>query len=194
MRLFLHILFLFALSVLVESCDKTDVYEEKAKTLDSLNGAINSMANELLRTDTIVLKKSIARFNWYKQFIQQNINDTVTKAEADNLQHFYASGNNLERFSENRKLILERANLINTQIVNLTEDIKTKKADKDQISKFTVHERSAAGKLIEAGYNQQKLFHSGMEEFTTSLKGVELLIRSRNNGELPTIVKDSINL
>ena len=194
MRLFFHILFLCALTSLVGSCDKTDVYEEKSKTLDSLSGAVNSMANELLKVDTIVLKKSVARYTWYKQFIQQNITDTITKTEADNLQHFYASGQNLENFSENRKQILLRATLVNSQVLKLTEDIKSKKPNKEQVIKFTGHEKLEAAKLIEAGYLQQKLYHTGLEEFSTSLKGVELLIRSRNNGELPIIIKDSINL
>jgi hypothetical protein len=76
----------------------------------------------------------------------------------------------------------------------LAEDIKTKKPDKELVSKFAAFEKSESAKIIEAGYQQQKLFHTGIEEFTNSLKGVELLIKTRNNGELPTIVKDSITL
>jgi len=194
MRVFIHSLFICAFPVLFGACQKTDVYEQKAKTLDSLSGAINSMANELAKIDTILLKKSVARFTWYKQFILQNINDTINKQEADNLQHFYSSGQDLENFAESRKLILERAVLMNSQLEKLAEDIKTKKPDKEQISKFAEYEKTEGAKLIEAGYRQQKLFYTGKEEFTNSLKGVELLIRTRNHGELPVIVRDSITL
>lgn len=194
MRPVIHNFFLCFLLFVCGACHKTDVYAEKTKTLDSLSGAINSMANELTKVDTIVLKKSVMRFIWYKQFINQNINDTITKLEADNLQNFYLSGQNLENFALNRKLILNRAALINSQIVKLEEDIRSKALNEELASKFTNNEKAAAGKLIEEGYRQQKLYHAGQKEFTNSLRGVELLIRSRNSGELPTIVKDTIIL
>jgi hypothetical protein len=62
------------------------------------------------------------------------------------------------------------------------------------VSSYTHSEITESTKLIEMGYGQQKLFHSRLEEFKNSLKEVELLIRSRNKGELPTIIKDTIFL
>lgn len=194
MKFIIHSLFILSLPVFFGACNKTDVYEQKTKTIDSLSGALNAMVNELSKTDTIVLKKSVARFAWYKQFIRQNINDTISKAEADNLQIFYTCGENLENFEKNRKIILNRAILMNSQLLKLAADIKGRIASLEEFSKYTNYEKMEAGKLIETGYLQQKLFHSGSEQFSTSLKGVELLIRTRNNGELPIIVKDSINL
>jgi len=176
------------------SCNKTDLYEQKGKTLDSLSGAINSIVREMDNVDTIVLQKSITRYSWYKQFVQQNVNDTISKEEADNLQHFYTSGKNLENFSSNRKIILARAILINSQLIKLAEDIKNKSLNTEQLSTYSLYEKTAAGKLIEAGYQQHKLFHSSIEEFRNSLRGVETLIRSRNKGELPTIIKDTVSL
>lgn len=185
---------LFLLTIFFGACNKTDLYEQKAKTLDSLSGAVSSIAKELQSIDTIILQKSISRYTWYKQFIQQNINDTVSKDEADNLQHFYSSGKNLEDFSINRKLIVTRAELINGQLEKLALDVKNKALTTDQLTRFSVHEKNEAAKLIQNGYQQQKIFHSQLEEFKNSLKGIELLIRSRNKGELPTIIKDTISL
>ena len=176
------------------SCNKTDLYGQKTKTLDSLSGAINSMLQELKNVDTISLQKSLTRFNWYNEFIRENIHDTITKDEADNLRHFFTSGKDLENFSRNRKLILKRALLINSQLQKLTEDIKNKSLSTEQMSSYSHNEMNESTKLIEMGYEQQKLFHSRLEEFKNSLKGIELLIRSRNKGELPTIIKDTISL
>jgi hypothetical protein len=176
------------------ACNKTDVYEQKAKTLDSLNGAVNSVIRELQNMDTIILQKSVTRFNWYKQFIRQNVNDTISKMDADNLQHFYASGQNLENFLQNRKIILTRAGQLNAQLLKLSEDIKSKRLNVEYVSKYSFYEKEEAGKLIEAGSQQRKIFHISLEEYKNSLKGVELLIRSRNNGELPTIIKDTVAL
>lgn len=185
----------FVAAILVfGSCNKTDLYEQKEKTLDSLGGAINSMLQELKNVDTLSLQTSLTRFNWYNGFIQENVHDTITKDEADNLRHFFVSGKDLENFSDNRKLILKRASLINIQLQKLSLDIKNKSLSPVQVSSYTHSEITESTKLIEMGYGQQKLFHSRLEEFKNSLKEVELLIRSRNKGELPTIIKDTISL
>lgn len=176
------------------ACNKTDVYKQNSKTLDSLSGAINSMSNEFSKMDTIILQKSITRFNYYKVFIQQNVNDTISKSDADNLQRFYESGKNLESFLNNKKSILARAALINSQIQKLSTDIKNSSVDAEQLAKYTLLEKNETEKLMNLSYAQQKLYHTGIEEFKSSLKGIELLIRSHNNGELPTIIKDTLNL
>ncbi|WP_317899728.1 hypothetical protein [Aurantibacillus circumpalustris] len=175
------------------ACGKSDLYEEKEKKLDSLSGAVNSIVKELQKTDTLVLQKSITRYTWYKQFVEQNVNDTVRKEEADNLQHFYSSGKNLESFSTNRKMVLKRAVLISSQLAKLSQDVKSKSITQQQLQTYSEYEINEASKLIESAYTQQKLFHSGLEEFKSALKGVEMLIRSRNKGELPTIIKDTVS-
>lgn len=194
MKFFVYILFLFSCLLFLEGCDKTNVYEQRGKTLDSLSGAVNAMVKNLERVDTITLEKSISRFGWYKDFISENITDTITKAEADNLQLFYKSGANLENFSFNRKTLLMRATLINSQLKKLALDIQSKSLSEAKITEYTRNEKSEASRLIEAAYHQQKLFYSGQEEFKNALHGVELLIRSRNNGELPAIIKDTVTL
>lgn len=176
------------------SCNRAGMYEEKEKTVDSLSGAVNSIVKELRNSDTLVLQRSIARYTWYRQFIEQNVNDTITLEEADNLQHFYTSGKTLENFSQNRKVILARAILINAQLLELAKDIKNKTQSQEQLLAYSQYEKNQAAILIEAGYQQQKQFHAGLEEFKNSLRGVESLIRSRNKGELPTIIKDTVSL
>lgn len=177
-----------------QGCGKTEVYGHEAKTVDSLSAAIQTLVKELEKTDTILLQKAITRFNDYRQFIALHVQDTILKAEADNLQHFYAGGQYLESFSGNRKIILVRAGLIHSQLVKLSKDIKNRSLEPEQFVTSIDRERSETGRLMEAGYEQQRRFHSGLEEFKNSLNGVESLIRSRNRGELPTIIKDSINL
>lgn len=74
--------------ILGQSCTKAESYAEKIKTLDSLGGAMNSRMLELQKVDTILLQKSINRFVYYKEFIEQNIQDTLDKLEADQLFDF----------------------------------------------------------------------------------------------------------
>src|SRR5436190_1948891 len=84
------------------SCFKSESYEKQIKSLDSLSGALNQKISELNQVDTVILKKAISKYNNYRQFVKQNVHDTVTKAEADFLQQFYTSGQSLVDFSENR--------------------------------------------------------------------------------------------
>jgi len=194
MKISVYKMFVLCFLLFFESCNKTDVYADHVKTIDSLNTVIHAMTNELRDIDTIFLKKSIARFNWYQEFIELNVNDTITKNEADHLDHFITSGQNLVNIEQNRQHILIQSHVMSSQLTKLSEDIKNKHLAKEELVRFTAYEKEEAEKIIIMGYRQQNLFHSSVEEFKTALKGVELLIRSRNNGELPTIVKDSISL
>ena len=194
MREFCGYICLVACMAIFQACDKTDIYAQKAKSLDSLGGAVNSVLTELERVDTVTLQKAVSRFNYYDLFIQQNINDTVDKSHADDLVKFYKSGKSLESFLTNRKLLTLRAKMIITQLSKLCNDVKARSMDENQLRKYLAKEQEEAVKLIDTGLGQQKKFYTSLEEFRNSLPGVERLIKTRNNGELPVIIKDTVNL
>jgi outer membrane murein-binding lipoprotein Lpp len=180
--------------LLLQGCGHAEQYNQKVKSLDSLNGALNLKVKELQRTDTALLQRCITRFNYYRQFIKQNINDTLNKREADNLQHFYISGKNLEVFQSNRFSILGRASLLNSQQNRLAQDIENRTMEVRTAEQYLNKEKEATAQLIEAANAQQQLFYGSVEEFKGALSGVEELIRSHNKGELPKIVKDTTSL
>ena len=59
---------------------------------------------------------------------------------------------------------------------------------------FTDLETKEANSLIEASNKQQQQYYTSLQEFKTALKGVEYLIKARNNGQLPTVVIDTLSL
>ncbi|MBA3680012.1 MAG: hypothetical protein H0W73_02310 [Bacteroidetes bacterium] len=185
---------LFFAGSFFQSCKQNDVYAANVKALDSLSGAVNSLIKEDAKTDTVILAKAISRFNQYKQFVQQNVKDTLTKTEADFLQQFYASGNSLQNFELNRKSVKARINLINSQIDKLKQDAKNNSISEEKLIEFTNTEKKEATNLIDAGHKQQQLFYTDLQEFKTALKAVEELIKARNNGQLPTVIKDTLSL
>jgi len=185
---------LFFAALLFQSCGHNDVYADNIKALDSLSGAVNALLKEDLKTDTVILEKAISRLTQYKQFVQQNVKDTLSKTEADFLQQFYNSGNNLQDFKINRKSVKARINLINSQIEKLKHDASGRLISEEKLIEFTNSEKKEATHLIEAGHNQQQLFYTNLQEFKTALKGVEELIKTRNSGQLPTIIKDTLSL
>jgi hypothetical protein len=186
--------FLLLALVVSQGCGKKDAYSKQIKTVDSLSGALNALVKELEKTDTLLLQRSVARFNDYSKFIEQHIRDTILKTEADNLQHFYAGGYCLENFVTTRKTLLARTVLVRSQLMKLARDIESHSAEPETLTRFIEHEANEAGSLMEVGYEQQRKFHAGFEEFKNSIHGVENLIRSRNRGELPTIIKDTVKL
>ena len=188
------LLILFFAGLVFQSCNRNDVYATETKSLDSLSGAVNELDKESDKTDTVILDKAILRFNQYKQFIQQNINDTVSKTEADFIQQFYMSGNILLNFNINRKSLRARTSLINSQLEKLKSDAKNNLHSEEQLIEFTNLEKKAANNLIEASHNQQQLFYTSLQDFKTALKGVENVIKARNNGLLPTVIKDTLSL
>jgi predicted transcriptional regulator len=185
---------LFFAGLFFQSCNRNDIYAIEIKSLDSLNGAINALAKEVDKTDTVILGKAILRFEQYKQFIQQNIKDTVTKIEADFIQQFYTSGTRLESFDANRRSLKARTSLVNSQLEKLKNDAKNKLLPEEKIVEFTDHEKKEANNLIEVSHKQQQLFYTSLQEFKTALRGVEDLIKARNSGQLPTVVKDTLSL
>ncbi|MGZ3921390.1 MAG: hypothetical protein ACXVO9_13225 [Bacteroidia bacterium] len=180
--------------LIFSSCTQNAVYESQLKSLDSLSGALNLKLTELRQVDTVILNKAISKYNNYRQFIQQNVNDTVNKEEANHLQQFYICGKNLSEFSDNRSTILARGSLLNSQINKLITDVKEKAVDEEKLIQFSSQEKQNAKDLIKASYEQQQLFQANLQEFKLSLSGIESLIRSRNNGQMPVIIKDSIPL
>jgi hypothetical protein len=185
---------LFFAGFFFQSCNRNDVYAIKIKTLDSLSGAVNAHAKEIEKVDTIILAKAILRFDQYKQFIQQNVKDTITKSEADFIQQFYTSGKSLTSFDLNRRSLKARTSLINSQLEKLKSDAKNNLVPEEKLIEFTDLEKKEANSLIEASNKQQQLFYTSLQEFKAALKGVEYLIKARNNGQLPTVVKDTLSL
>ena len=190
-KVLVNFLLFISIPILLTSCFKSESYEKQVKSLDSLGGALNQKISELNLVDTVILKKAISKYNNYRQFVKQNINDTVTKAEADFLQQFYTSGQSLVDFAENRTSILSRGALINSQLNKLLIDAKSQNVNEEKLIQFATNEKMQVVQLIKSCFGLQQLFNANLQEFKLSIPGVETLIKSRNNGQMPTIITES---
>ena len=185
---------LLLLLVLSVSCSRTETYRQYAKSLDSLSGALNQNTDALRKMDTALLQRALTRYYQNKQFILYNCKDTLSKSEADALQQFYAGGKNLELVKVNREALLMRSMLINTQLDKLRADVKNNSLNPEGVYTFLATEKQEVHRTIQLGNAQLKLFYSSVEEFKLSLREVEQFIRSRNKGQMPTVVKDTLSL
>jgi hypothetical protein len=173
------------------ACDTASEYNRTIHTIDSLSGAVNAMASQVQVIDTVLLERLLNKYVYYSQFVKQQVNDTLTREEADQLKQFYEGGMALRDFKRNRSAILARAALINSQLSRLAGDAHEKSLNIESLSRFTMQEKFEATKLIETGYVQQKEYLQQLVQYRNAVKGVEELLRTRNNSQLPTIVKDT---
>jgi hypothetical protein len=187
-------IFLFLVVAFFISCSNNSELSLHLKTIDSLSGSLNQKLSELQKADTIILEKALTKFNEYKQFIKQNVNDTLSKSEADVLQRFFTSGRNLEGFFINRKNIIARGHLVNAQLSKLVIDVEENTLDRNQLTEFMYAEKEQANDVIQKSFLQQQVFQTNLQEFKNTLPLIEELIKARNSNQLPTIVKDSTAL
>jgi hypothetical protein len=179
--------------LILHACNQPDEKARDSGSIDSLSISLNNMSGSLKKIDTMLLEKSITRFRDYRLFITENVRDTILKEQADNLKHFFSGGENLEACSKNLKVLNRRADQINAQLSLLKADLKNGLDHAYFVESIAV-EKTETSKLIDAAYKQQELYYQSLEEFKNALNGVEALIKSRNSGELPVIIKDTINL
>lgn len=189
-----YFIIIFVILLIFGSCRNLELYDQNIKTIDSLSTVVYTLQEEFLKIDTVLLKNSVTRFNDYKQIIQQIIIDTISKPDEDNLQRFYNSGIGLADFIKNRQLIFERSKMVQQQLKKLIADTKENAFDVSQIKFYTFTEKQECSKLKDIMYAQQKLFYTRILEFKISIKDVDILIMKHNNGELPLIIKDTLNL
>ena len=181
---------LFLLSLI--SCTNSAAYEQKSHMLDSLGGAVSNLAAALQKHDSTELRKYIDQFGYYSSFIEASQFDTIGKQDADQLQDFYRSGNALKKFLENRAALLARVALLNSQYRRLAEDIRNHSISIEEADSYVLKEKKEAAYVVEAGNQQQQLFYRSLEQYRLSVRDVQQIIKRYNNGQLPTIVNDSI--
>lgn len=189
--IFRTVIFVLLLSFFFVSCGKSEEEERQIHSLDSLSGALNTKLQELNQLDTSLLKKAIDNFENYRVFIKENVNDTLTKEEGDQLQKFYLCGKNLISFKENRSAMLARGSLINSQLKKLMLDLGNGSVEYEKTQVYFLQERKGAEELIRSCFGQQQAFQSALQDFRSSISNVESMIMKRNAGQLPKIIQET---
>ncbi len=191
MKKLLRYFFLLLSPILFLSCSNSEVYENGAKRLDSLDGAMGLISKEILSSDTVQLQKAIERFMTYRFFIKTNVNDTLLSEEAETIKRFFLSGTVLGSYSKNRTLLLNRANSMHTQATKLRHDITETLISEQELNAAMEKETKASAELTGTMLEQQKKYYSAMQEFKQVLPLTEEFIRKYNKGELPTLIKQN---
>lgn len=177
-----------------QNCSIKSQVEVEVKRLDSVSIVLHSKLQELNKCDTVLLERALTKFKNYSTFIENNISDTITKEEANSLQQFYLSGKNLEAFSVNYKSLRSRTGLVSDQIKKLMSDVEHGSISKKDFLSNYDNEIYAASQLVALTTNELKNNLNSIQDLKNSLLPVEALIRSRNNGQLPEVINDKVEL
>jgi len=172
-------------------CGEDNHLTAATKSLDSMQVVLTTKSSELLAIDTIVLNKALDKFTQYAAFINQHVNDTLTKAEADYLQKFFVSGNTLLSVKNNRNTLLMRSGIIHSQIDNLKKDYSNRVISRVEFIVNASSEKKASAEVINIFQETSTAFYKNIQDFKNSILPVEELIKRRNNGNLPVLVKDN---
>jgi hypothetical protein len=186
--LFVRIITCFFIFIIVSSCNQNNILKQQVKTLDSLSGVINSAAMALKETDSSNIQALLITYQIYSQFINSNMRDTISKSQAMELKSFYESGEALQVFLKNKSTLLSRLNLLNTQCMRLSDDIRLGEMNSKESTKYFNYETVESIKVIGEVFKQQKIYYSYYQRLLQSISNIENIIKIYNNNQLPTII------
>lgn len=179
-------------SLLTVSCSRKALYEPSLRRLDSAMVIVSVYEERISSIDTHQLQKALQKWEVLSAFIQNNVSDTLTKNEAQAMQQFYQSGRYLQLFSSKRKDLLERCALMQLQLKRLME---TGQAESLQVTQFNDNTSNELDALKNTGIIVDKTlsdYPAQLQNFRNSIPGVEALVKARNRGSLPMVIKDSV--
>ncbi len=187
-------LFFVSFVWIITSCSPDADTIAQVKKADSLRVVLNSKLASLKQSDSSLISRAVNKFNTYTVFIQSNLNDTIEKTEANFLQQFYLSGNNLIAFHKNRNTLIVRAHLILIQIENLSKDFENKAITAAVLKEQVTKEELAAREVIQLIETQLNNYNTSIQDFKNALLPVENLLKKKNNGILPAAVSDTVTI
>ncbi len=178
----------FIVLVLANACGINNISKQQIKSLDSLNGVINTAIINLQKIDTLQFKKALTQFDEYAQFINSKLNDTLSKNEAIDLKNFFESGEELKMFHQNKINLLSRLKIINTQVSHLCADISNKVISTQEANIHFKNEVSEANRLAPLAFEQEKLYYLNYQKLNQSIQKVEEIIKRYNQNQLPIVI------
>lgn len=179
-------------SLLTVSCSRKALYEPSLRRIDSAIVIVSVYEERISSIDTHQLQKALQKWEVLSAFIQNNVSDTLTKNEAQALQQFYQSGQYLQLFLGKRKDLQKRCALMQLQLKRLMETGQTESLQVNQFNDNTNNELDvlkSTGLIIDKTLSD---YPAQLQNFRNSIPGVEALVKARNRGSLPMVIKDSL--
>lgn len=185
----LVVLFAIVCGISLLSCNNTQAYNKYAKELDSLSIVIQQATDNFKTIDSASSVEAYTKYKIYGDFITSHLKDTVTKTEAEKLQQYFSSGDEIENFVKMRTRLINDASLTVKQLKNLSFDLKNGSIKHDEAVEFIGKEKQNAEVIIGALKANNESVREHLTSFAESSLSVENIIKSINGGALPVLPK-----
>lgn len=192
LRAFFLSAWLFVLNGCFSSCTDAHRYDKYVKELDSLKIVVEQAVDNFKSVDSMACYQLYLKQSFYSTYINQQLKDTISKSEAENLQAFYATGKAMNTYLMMRPKWLPDAELSIKQLSGLSRDLKNGSIESDEAIAFIHDEKQQAEKIIEELKLNTETIRSYISMYYKSLPVVEELVKQLNNGLLPDVPKDSV--
>jgi hypothetical protein len=180
-------------SIFLFSCSHERLYKIDKQRLDSTLVVVQNHFLELQKIDSSQLIRAVEKYNTLKTFILSQITDTLTKDEASALYQFNESGKVLEQFQNYRVSAKKELLKSQKQLHDLIQSGTDESITPEQFMLYTQKELSASTEMTGVFRLSQLNYVKAFQDFKNALPKVEQLIKQRNKGNMPLIIKDSVS-
>ncbi len=187
MKSIFSVIFLLVLSSCFFSCKNSYDYEKYVKELDSLKVVVEQAVVNFRSVDSLACYNAFIKQQTYTLFINENLKDTISKAEAEGLKNFSNTGAGLQAYLGKRSQWLAEANSTITQLHNLSNDLKKGSVETDEAVEYIHTEKQQSEKIIEELKVNTTSIREILDIQTKSLPMVEELVKKLNHGVLPPL-------
>jgi len=191
----LSLLIILSFSALVlPMCKPSHAYDKYIKELDSLKIVVEQAIDHFKTIDSLRCYDAFSKQYTYNAFITTHVQDTVSKSSAEAMQAFFATGKPLNNYLAMRPVWLAEANARVKQLSTLSTDLKNDNIETAEAVEFINEEKKQSEKIIEELKVNTALLRKHLDLYAKNLPLIEAMIKERNSGQLPELIKPEIKL
>lgn len=188
----LGFIFLFVI-LFFTNCKLSNPYQKQIKELDSLKIVVEEAVDYFNKIDSADCALYLAKQQTYKSFILNNLKDTLTKSEAENIQLMMNVGNPIKVYLNQRNIWLTEAKISISQLQNLNQDLKNNALEPSETVEYINEEKKKAEQIIQNLKTNTELIRKNLELYKSVEQSTESIIKNLNSGNLPTIQQPIFN-
>lgn len=152
MRNFLIFVYIPIVASLYISCSSNQ-FADKIQTLDSLSFEVEKLIDSIKIVDTIIYKNAASEIEKNITLIKNQLKDTVTQEEARTLSDYKMIRKSLDNFPEKIKALHKELLYTQTQINNLSKDLKMGYIEASKAEEYFSIEVASAQAVLDDGWN-----------------------------------------
>lgn len=175
------------------SCKLSNPYQKQIKELDSLKIVVEESIDYFNKIDSSTCAGYLAKQQTYQSYLLQNLKDTLTKSEAENIQLMMNVGDPIKDYLNQRNEWLQEAKVSINQLNTLNQDLKNNILDASEAVEYINNEKKHAEQVIQNLKTNTELIRKNLEIYKSVEQGTEATIKNLNSGNLPTIVQPHFN-